>query len=102
MLVEWTKHLPSEDEKQDFRRKVQGSKIVLDRLVALLEEYEQTLDRVETNIENYSTPSWDYRQAHKNGNREMIYRIKKLVNLDQQRGIEINDRPSHDSRRGIP
>lgn len=85
MYVEWTKHIPDEKEKEQFENSVYGAKRVLDRLKAILDEKEKSIDRTETDIAVYNTPSWDYRQAHKNGNRETLGWLKKLVDLDQQK-----------------
>ena len=84
MYVEWTKHLQDKKEKEQFQRTISGSKPVLNRLKAILEEKEKALDRSEMSIEVYNTPNWSERQAHKNGNREMLYFLKKLVDIDEQ------------------
>lgn len=84
MWIEWTKHLKSPKEKEDFERYVLGSKSLLNRLKDIVEEKEKALDRSELSIETYSIPSWDYRQAHKNGNRESLQWLKQLVDLDRQ------------------
>lgn len=84
MWVEWTKHLHSAKEKQDFETYVLGSKALLNRLKDIMEEKERALDRSETSIETYSIPNWEYRQAHKNGNRESLQWLKQLVDLDKQ------------------
>jgi len=84
MLLDWTKNLGSEQDKEDFQRRVQNSKEVLDRLSEILTEYEKSLDRSETDLKTYDVPNWDYKQAHKNGYRACLYRIKELINLDQR------------------
>ncbi len=84
MWVEWAKHLRSAKEKEDFEHYVLGSKALLNRLKDIVEEKEKALDRSELSIETYSIPSWDYRQAHKNGNRESLQWLKQLVDLDRQ------------------
>ena len=85
MYIEWTKHLSDPEKKQRFVKHVYDAKPVLDRLYKILEEKENTLDRSEMNMQVYETPNWDYRQAHKNGNRESIAWLKQLINLDQQK-----------------
>lgn len=85
MYIEWTSNLRNEDDKRKFEDRVFSAKDVLDRLLEIIEIKEKALDRSETNIDVYNTPSWDYRQAHKNGNRESLSQIKKLIDLDQQK-----------------
>lgn len=85
MYTEWTKHLKTPEEKEKWAKTVFASKEVLDYLNKLLEEKEKYLDRSEMDIAVYDTPSWAYRQAHKNGNRESLHYLRKLINLDQQK-----------------
>ena len=85
MYVEWTKHLQSPEQKSDFERTIHSAKPVLDRLKDILKEKELSLDRSEMDIRTYELPNWDHRQSHKNGNRESIAFLSKLVDLDLQR-----------------
>lgn len=87
MYLEWTSHLQDEEEKTKFQQQVRAAKPVLERLRDILDKQEMTLDRTEVNIDTYTIPNWDYRQAHKNGNRESIAYLKRLVDLDQQKII---------------
>lgn len=89
MYVEWTKHLKDQEEKSRFNGRILGARDVLERLADLIEEKEKSLDRSELTIETYSLPNWEHRQAHKNGNREAFAWLKKLVDLDHQKGNEV-------------
>lgn len=84
MYVDWTKHLQSKQEKEDFERSVLGSRRVLERLKALIEERETALDRSELDPKSFENPSWAYLQAFKNGSRSAYNTIKRLIDLDQQ------------------
>jgi hypothetical protein len=84
MYIEWTRHLTDPKQKEQFEKTVWGSTQLLNRLKAILEEKEKAIDRSEMSIEVYNTPNWAERQAHKNGNREMIHFLKKLVDLSEQ------------------
>jgi hypothetical protein len=84
MYLDWTKHLTDVKEQDRFQKSVLGSKQVLDRLGAILKEYEKSLDRSETDVSTYETPNWDYKQAHKNGYRACLTKIRDLINLDQR------------------
>jgi hypothetical protein len=80
----WHKHLDTEEEKVRFKNAVEGSKIVLNRLTALLNEMEEDLSRSELSSKNYDTPNWAYKQAHVNGQKAQIRTIKFLINLDPE------------------
>lgn len=84
MKSAWHKHLDTEDDKQRFRNAVEGSKPVLRRLVALLNEMEEDLSRSELSVKNYDAPNWAEKQAHVNGQKAQIRTIKFLVDLDQE------------------
>ena len=85
MLIEWTSHLKDPEEKSSFENEIHRSKDVLDRLKSILDKQLLNIDYNEIHIDTYSTPNWSERQAHKNGNREMLMYLRKLVDLDQQR-----------------
>ena len=89
MYIEWTSHLKDPKEKQQFIQQIYNSRDVLERLAQIASNKEKVLDRSETNIAVYDTPNWSERQAHKNGNREVLSFFQTLLNLDQQK--ENND-----------
>lgn len=81
----WTKNLKTPEEKERFENSLKGSRLVLERLVQMLDEEEADIDRSEMNLDTYSTPNWSEKQAHKNGQRSMLRKIKNLISLDQQK-----------------
>lgn len=90
MYTRWTAHLKTPEEQESFKKEIYSAKRVLEHLKTLIEEDEKMLDRSESDERIYDLPNWDYRQAHKNGVRKYINSIKRLVDLDQQKGT-IND-----------
>ena len=94
MFTRWTEHLKTEEEKDLFRKKVFSAKEILDRLKTMLEDDLMMLDRTEENQSIYQVPNWDYLQAHKNGNRQVLNLIRKLVDLDQQKGTISDYKPT--------
>lgn len=88
MIPNWTAHIKDPDEKARFKKYIYGSKSLLDRMNVLLDEYENELDRSETDPSSYDSPSWAARQAHKNGYRECLNKIKKLTILDPKEKID--------------
>ena len=84
MISAWYKHITDKDEQERFKRNVLGSKTVLTRLTALLDEMEEDLSRSELSAKNYDSPNWAPKQAHVNGQKAQIRTIKFLINLDQE------------------
>lgn len=82
MISAWTKHLQDEEEKKRFQSAVQGSKIVLNRLQALMNEMKDDAETIELNTKIYDIPNWDYRQADMNGYKRCLKQISKIINLD--------------------
>lgn len=93
MYTKWTQHIQDENEKKLFQVKVQSSKVVLERLMDILNEEEMALDRSETDIRTFDQPNWAERQAFKNGYRSALGMQKKLINLDQQKELQIDRNP---------
>lgn len=84
MITAWTKNIRSDEEKERFQNTLLGSKEVFNRLIDLLDEKEKELDRSNKNLNDYDSPNWAYRQAHKNGYSSALSFIKTLIDLDQQ------------------
>ena len=80
----WTRHLPSQEEKERFVTYIRNSKGVLDRLLEIIELDEEELNRKETTELTYDSPSWAALQADRNGYRRYLRKIKQLINLDQK------------------
>ena len=86
MYSRWTSHLQTDEEKESFKKEIYSAKNVLERLTNMINEDEDLLDRSEADQRIYDVPNWDYRQAHKNGNRQYMRTIRLLTDLDQQKG----------------
>ncbi len=84
MLIDWTKHLSTDKEKEEFEKTVYGAKRVLDRLKALIEERELAMDLHERSLKQFEVPNWDYKQAYTLGYRAASETYKKIVDLDKQ------------------
>ena len=85
MNMMWTKNLKTAEEKEIFDNTLKGSRIVLNRLMELLNEEEEAITSSEVTLDTYSTPNWAEKQAHQNGQRSMLIKLKKIINLDQQK-----------------
>lgn len=84
-MMMWTKNLKTSEEKERFENTLRGSKIVLERLTQMLDEEQTGIDQFEMTTASYNSPNWAEKQAHKNGQRAMLRKIKLLINLDQQK-----------------
>ena len=84
MKTVWTQHIENLDEKIQFEKSLLNSKWILDHLNTLLDRLEDGLDHQELSPKAYDQPNWDYRQAHANGFRQCLRKIKLLTTLDQK------------------
>lgn len=84
MISNWTSHLKTPQEQDNFRNEILGSKRVLERLRDILKEKDSELTRGELTPKAYDTPNWASKQAHTNGYRECLFLIKRLTDLDQK------------------
>ena len=84
MYTEWTQHLSTDKEKEEFEREIHGSKRVLQRLKAIIEQRETNLDKLEMSAKDFETPNWAYKQAFRNGHRSALEIVKKYISIDQQ------------------
>ena len=81
LLIDWTKHLTDPDKRESFEKTLRNNTLVLARLRDIVDEWEQAILREETKPDQYSTANWGMLQAHKNGNRETIKRLKDLLSF---------------------
>lgn len=84
MIPNWTNHLKDPEEKERFKKYILGSKTLLERQTAIIDEMEKGLDVQESDPSQYDSPSWAALQADRNGYRRALRAIKKLNNLDQK------------------
>ncbi len=82
--MQWVKNIKDEQEKKDFEKSVRAQRWVLDHLHSILKDEEQSLDRSETDPKCFEDPNWAYKQAYKNGQRAVLNKVIKLIDLDHQ------------------
>ena len=80
LSVEWFRGVENE-KKEECEKTIRNSVYVLSRLQAIIKEWENELDLVECKISDYISPSWDVRQAHRNGDRARIRRLRELLSF---------------------
>lgn len=76
------------DEKEQMREYVLGSEKLLDKLTEILYNMQE---RSETTVlDDYDSPSWSHRQAHLNGQGDVIRKLLEIVTLKER-----EDYPKH-------
>ena len=80
----WARHLKGDEDKKNFLLYIMNSRALLDRLDAILSEFDEELGRDGLN-EEYTSPAWPYLQADRLGQLKMISKIRKLLT---QKGSE--------------
>lgn len=81
MLSAWTQHIKDPVEKKNFEEYVKGSKQIMERLQAILNTLETSLERTEQSADVFEDPNWAYKQAYMNGCRAMLHRVKLITDL---------------------
>ena len=81
LSLEWTNHLKSEDEKERFESLVRNSTQVLSRLSDILLDREAAILKQEVLVADYDSPAWPYKQAHRNGARSELKKLKDLLSF---------------------
>lgn len=74
----WTQGL-SGKEKEDFEFIIRNNTQLLSRLQEILLEKGDEILRNETTEDQYEIPNWQFLQAHRNGQKEMIRVLLKLT-----------------------
>jgi hypothetical protein len=80
MYIGWFKNVPEADKLN--REATVRSALLSLGLDELLQDECALLDRQEVDPTTYDTPNWDYRQAHKNGQRAMLEKVRKIISLN--------------------
>lgn len=81
LQIEWVKHLTDPDQKENFEKTLRNSTLVLARLRDIVDEWETTILREETKPDQYAVANWQLLQAHRNGDRERIKKLRDLLDF---------------------
>lgn len=74
----WTRHLKG-DEKEEFQALVRNSTQVLTRLYNIILDEEERIYEAESKETDYSASDWANLQAHRNGRKQELRTLRKLV-----------------------
>lgn len=77
----WT-HGLSGPEKQQIEETVKGSTILLDRLTKIL--YNMQESKAATVLADYDSPSWSHKQAHLNGQLDIIRKLADILTIRER------------------
>lgn len=83
MLIAWTQHLKTEEEKQHFERSVRASSHVLEHLDSLIQKDIAGTELAERSVKAYDNANWAYRQAHVNGYISAMNKVSALLKLKE-------------------
>lgn len=81
LVTAWSAHLRDPVAKKQFEETVLNSKTVINRLLQLIAEEEQQLDRADFSISDFNVPNWAEKQAFRNGDRSRLRKFKTLLTL---------------------
>lgn len=73
-----------ENQKVAFEKTLLNSTLVLDRLYHILSKMEEEALKAETSTAQYETPNWQALQAHRNGLREALKKVKSLIGFHKE------------------
>lgn len=80
LQTDWIKTLPVE-RREDFEKLLRNSTTVFHRQLEILSEWENAILSEERTKTQYEIANWDKLQAHRNGNLEIIKKLKDLISF---------------------
>lgn len=80
LSLEWTAGMDPE-QKERFVLVLRNNSLLVDRINAILDQWDREIEKTEFSIKDYDTPNWDVKQAHRNGDRGRIKKLKDLFSL---------------------
>ena len=79
MHVLWTSHIKDDEEKAEFKKYVENSTSLLDRLTEIVNTKIATAEQTRLSEKGYASPSWGLRQADFIGYLRAWHEIKALT-----------------------
>lgn len=78
----WTSHILDPEEKKKFTSYLLSSRTALDRLEEILIQIELEIEDKELDESRYAEACWSHHSADITGQRRMLRKILRLINLD--------------------
>jgi hypothetical protein len=69
------------ERKEGFEQAIRNSHFVLKQLYHIVDQWEEQLNAAESKITDYDTPSWEAKQAHRNGDRSRLRKLRDLLSF---------------------
>ena len=80
----WTQHLKTVDEREDFKKVLQNSTLLTNRLLSILSSKFDVVERRGFKEEDYSTAGWETLQAFRNGKLATYREIADLFDFSEK------------------
>lgn len=83
--AKWFEGVKDPREREEILETLNNA-FLRENFLNILTRMEAELDRLETTLTAYDSPSWAYRQAHINGSREVYSKIRQLFKESKTNG----------------
>jgi hypothetical protein len=80
--IEWFKDIKDPKERDEFKKIVSGSKIVLDKAIKICYNYINSAEKVK--LADFDSPSWAYRQAYLAGRNSAFHDLIEVLTVDDE------------------
>lgn len=84
MQIDWTKHLKEEKDKESFRQILKNSSQLTDRLLRILSDRFNDIERRGMKEEDYATAGWETLQAFRNGKLATYKEVADLFDFSEK------------------
>lgn len=84
LSVEWFYGVEEKD-RPDVEAAIRNSAVLLRQLNLIVERWDTEINSQEVKISDYDTPSWAARQAHRNGEKSRIRKLRDLISFIKER-----------------
>ena len=79
MHILWTSHIKDDEEKEEFRKYVNNSSALLDRLTEIVNIKIAAAERSRLSEKDYALAMWPFKQADLNGYLRALNEMKTLT-----------------------
>ena len=79
MHVLWTSHIKDDEEKEEFRKYVNNSSALLDRLTEIVDMKIAAAENTRLSEKDYHLASWPFKQADLNGYLRAWHEMRTLT-----------------------
>ncbi len=71
----------TQKEQEAIEFVLRNNVALIQAVLDVIDRYEKEEDRGETNLTQYDSPAWGYKQADRNGARRALQKVKNLFNI---------------------